>query len=327
MLFAFANAHKDHLPLLKAESSAVRQALRPLWSTGRLTLHREESATLEEVFHALNDFAERVVAFHFAGHADAGLLQFEEGAATAGPFGDLLASEPNLRLVFLNGCATQAQVAALWDAGVPAVIATSVPVRDDRAKEFAAAFYAAFGKGVSLSTSFSRARDLLGAKYGGASQTVEFFRGVRKVSHSHDNEFPWGLWMRPDHEAELLEWKLGDAEPPRSLTELPSDFKTSDAVDRIELRSVRVPDRRGVTIRLETAHYMWWKGLGIGEPGPHIEGEGEGYIGRHVVEPHDPVRIYFHKAKKLGFKRPVGHVTLDLTPWDGHELIFRWMQD
>ena len=69
---------------------------------------------------------DRLVVFHYGGHANGTLLQLEDGAESAVGLARLLGQMRSLKLVFLNGCATQGHAALLRDAGVPAVIATSV---------------------------------------------------------------------------------------------------------------------------------------------------------------------------------------------------------
>ncbi|MFM9117463.1 MAG: hypothetical protein ACKOU6_15010, partial [Planctomycetota bacterium] len=58
---------------------------------------------------ALDEHRSRIVAFHFAGHADAHSLTLNAATnaqlSEAG-FAPLLASLPSLKLVFLNGCGT-----------------------------------------------------------------------------------------------------------------------------------------------------------------------------------------------------------------------------
>ena len=73
---------------------------------------------------------------------------------------------------------------------------------------------------------------------------------------------------------------------------------------------------------------MWWKGLGIGTRDPDIEGEGEGLIGSELTSSlRGEVRFYFWKAKAFGVHTKVGERTVDLTDWDEHELVFKWMKD
>jgi hypothetical protein len=69
----------------------------------------------------------------------------------------LLGQLPALQLVFLNGCATEAQAAKLLAAGVPAVIVTSQEIDDAVAAELAKRFYQALAGGHSIRESFKRA--------------------------------------------------------------------------------------------------------------------------------------------------------------------------
>jgi hypothetical protein len=63
-----------------------------------------------------------------------------------------------LKLVFLNGCATQAQVDSFFNIGVDAVIATRAKIGDTPAKEFATTFYKAlFREQETLEQAFNDA--------------------------------------------------------------------------------------------------------------------------------------------------------------------------
>ena len=140
VFLAFANDQDDYLPALKAESRAVFSILQPLAQQSLIDIHREESSTTEELYSDLLAHQGNVVLFHYAGHADGQSLWLEGGQGSADGIAHLLATQSDLRVVFLNGCATVDQVRELHAAGVPAVIATSVKINDDRATRFSRAF-------------------------------------------------------------------------------------------------------------------------------------------------------------------------------------------
>jgi hypothetical protein len=117
----------------------------------------EARASLEQIFSRLIELRDRIAIFHFGGHAEPGRLLMEsafeaspaaEGcSAYADGLAALLGQQRGLKLVFLNGCSTRPQVQRLITAGVPAVIATARPIRDDVAFDFALAFYTALTTG------------------------------------------------------------------------------------------------------------------------------------------------------------------------------------
>jgi CHAT domain len=91
---------------------------------------------------------ERMRLLHFAGHAGSTGLELNTGQATKISFADGLAGlaghAAGLRLIFLNGCSTEEQAKAFIDAGIPAVIATTKPLKDRFAVDFARRFYQNF---------------------------------------------------------------------------------------------------------------------------------------------------------------------------------------
>ena len=116
----FANSQDAHLALLKAESRDIYEALVPLEKAGRIAIQREESSERKELYDDLVTNGDRLVVFHYGGHANGTLLQLEDGAESAVGLARLLGQMRSLKLVFLNGCATQGHAALLRDAGVPA---------------------------------------------------------------------------------------------------------------------------------------------------------------------------------------------------------------
>lgn len=214
LFLAFSNDANAHLELLKRESKEVFGALCDLDRQDFIKVHREESADVDEVFRALLQFDDRVAVFHYGGHADGMTLRLEGGAAHAGGIAELLGRQTNLKLVFLNGCATRPQVDRLLAAGVKAVIATSVPVRDDKATEFAARFYQALAARRTIGQAFDAAQGFLAAAYGDVVD-VGVVR-MRSIDVADDGDgapaagdaIPWGLFVAAEHEDEVLGWKL-----------------------------------------------------------------------------------------------------------------------
>jgi len=164
------------------------------------------------LLHRYND---EIFIFHYGGHASGTHLQLEtmkgdSQMADARGLAQLMGRQEELRLVFLNGCATQRQVALLHDAGVRAVIATSVPIEDQSATEFAQQFYQSLANRFTIKEAFSNARDFMVTTYGTTRQIKEYrYRDVnwKKMKKNGKNEVAWGLYVHEDHE-KALEWKL-----------------------------------------------------------------------------------------------------------------------
>lgn len=73
-----------------------------------------QNATVEDLFDAFRAHRDRIVLFHFGGHANGYELYFENAqgqptAARAEGLAAFLGRQRGLRLVFLNGCASRAQ--------------------------------------------------------------------------------------------------------------------------------------------------------------------------------------------------------------------------
>ena len=216
VFLAFANAPDDHLATLKDESRYLFRALQPLAADGRLEIHREESSGFDEFYQDLLAFDDRIVVFHYAGHADGSMLQMEGGPGDARGIAGLLGRQSSLKLVFLNGCATRDQVKLLHEAGVPAVIATAVKINDTRATHFASAFYDALAKGQGIYESFASAQNYIEGKFGAGGGTQPINRAP--VYDFPDEEesaepfvFEWTLYVRSDAQADLEQWRLPEA--------------------------------------------------------------------------------------------------------------------
>jgi hypothetical protein len=203
IFLAFANNQDNHLALLDEERKAISTHLVPLASEQYFQLFVEPSATIADLTQYISGFKDRIVIFHYGGHADSTLILLQDQAANSNGVAQLLATQPNLQLVFLNGCSTRAQVGLLFDLGIPAVIATSVPIADPSAVTFADVFYTALADQHTLEEAFK----LASANYLMASgQAASIFRGI-KIHATDTDPLPWGLYVNPGKEA-ALQWKL-----------------------------------------------------------------------------------------------------------------------
>lgn len=209
---AFANAKDAHLDLLKAESRDVLGALTPLKDSGQIEIQREESTAQAELFNDLVTSGDRIVVFHYGGHASGTRLRLEDGAQSAHGLARLLGQMRSLKLVFLNGCATKGHVNRLLECGVSAVIATSVKIGDKKAKEFSVAFYTALAKGKSIAEAFDAGRAFLeGMQAAGDETTFGASRAADPNVLEDAQVSAWNLFTRPDAADDLAQWRLPDA--------------------------------------------------------------------------------------------------------------------
>lgn len=226
VLLAFSNKVGDYLPMIAAEQKAIKKALLDYTDRNYLQLRDVQHASTEDVFYLVNRYHNQICIFHFGGHASGRSLQLEQeiGAvqmADVKGIAGLLGAQEQLKLVFLNGCATQGQVKALLDAGVQAVIATQVSVNDSEAQKFAAQFYQALAAGSTLREAFQNAKALIETDQN--APRIEEIEKTRRVGPSEPEEsMPWGLYWRAEAEA-ILHWKLPKVSP------LNIDFGDGDA--------------------------------------------------------------------------------------------------
>jgi len=199
LLFAYANERCDerYLRNLPEERRGLEDVLRAAHDAGRCEVAHYPNATIDEVVAACQRGQDRIAVFHFAGHADGQTLLFETATGTrevadGTTLAAFLSTLPGLALVVLNGCATEPQVAALLAAGVPAVIATTVEIRDDAAAEFSVRLYRALGHGATIARAFAQASHAIQlGRTGGATRAL--YRDVAVAPGAKHDELPWRL--------------------------------------------------------------------------------------------------------------------------------------
>ncbi len=206
LLLTFANQQDAYLEYLKEESNKLNYILSTLHDKGAIEIYKEDRTTTDNVIAMLNRFDERVALFHYGGHADGESLRLEGGDGNATGLAEMLGRLPNLRLVFLNGCATQPQVDQLLAQGVKAVIATAVKIDDEKAVVFSENFYRSLSNGHSIRSAFERAVSNMKFVYGGSFDAAIIRRGDAVVQGNPDL-MPWGLYINEGAE-EVLQWEL-----------------------------------------------------------------------------------------------------------------------
>ncbi len=196
------------------ESANVYQHLRPFEIDDVCNIDRIENATIEVIFDTVEAWTRRkdIVLFHYGGHAEGGglLLNTSTGntsMASATGLARLLGKIASLQLVFLNGCSTREQVQLLLENRVRAVIATSAPVDDRMAGDFADRFYKNLAAGESIGDAFGQARDFVRSKYDHEVQEARTFRSLDFGAMETAQELPWGLYLNSGAES-VLDWRL-----------------------------------------------------------------------------------------------------------------------
>jgi hypothetical protein len=197
-LLAFANNRRVYLRDLPAERKAILKALSPAVHKKKVHVVDLPNATPEEVYDALlgERRDDRICLFHFGGHAGGASLMFETATGEPAPAHAeglaALLGRRAVRLVFLNGCATQNQAAELLGAGVGSVIVSSEAIDDRVAASFAARFY----QGIAAGRTIRRAFDDASATMKSSCGSVRGAYASRSFVPSADGEagWPWRLY-------------------------------------------------------------------------------------------------------------------------------------
>lgn len=211
VFLSFANIPSNPLPSLVEEEDKLKRILTPKANKQFLQLHSESNANASNIPDFLTGFDNRVVIFHYGGHAESQKLLLTDQEVNGKGLAEMISLQKGLRLVFLNGCATLDQVDALLKLEVPVVVATSTEVNDHQAKEFAIQFYRGLSEGHSILQSFMMARAELTFKAGDQEIPIELHRAIGKIKREEivredaPQEFPWGLYYTEDED---LQWTL-----------------------------------------------------------------------------------------------------------------------
>ena len=187
---SFANNHLKPLPSLKKEGTLIQQLFSSAADNQQIQFHLEAFASTDNLTNYFIQYKDRIRLFHYGGHANSKSFLLNDQKANAQGIAHQLAQQKPLKLVFLNGCSTRKQVDLLLELGIPAVIATSVPIGDKSATHFAEKFYAALVSNHTLKTAFEMAAANFETKY---NHRPEIFRDTG-VKGEETEELPWGLY-------------------------------------------------------------------------------------------------------------------------------------
>ena len=120
IFLAFANEQGDgsrYLRNLPGELRALETVLEPLKQHG-VELVIKSNTTLEDIVETFRKYRNRIVIFHYAGHASSYelLLEAANGQSqkvNAKGLTQFLSVQEGLKFIFLNGCSTQTQAQGL----------------------------------------------------------------------------------------------------------------------------------------------------------------------------------------------------------------------
>ncbi|MEL7530484.1 MAG: protein kinase [Bacteroidota bacterium] len=219
IFLAYANERTQDgfLRQLTRELKEVMLALETAVQKDRSYLKIVPAATQEEIADVFQDewYEKRIEVFHYGGHADEDELWLEYQDGGNKSFFSLglarfLGSQQGIKLVFLNACATKEHAQLLMDAGIPAVIATSRKIGDNRARRFAKYFYQGIAAGSSIDEAFGEAEGLILGEEGPDVFTKNNTRSLfwDDVDADAKFDFPWRLFIKEGAELVIAEWRL-----------------------------------------------------------------------------------------------------------------------
>ncbi len=221
------DAEKDYLRFLEDEYESIAEA----WEQHQIQTGSDRyfevdfpargSADGDKVAKDIRDYKNRIILFHFSGHAMSQHLLFKDGASNARGLAGLLGEAQNLKLVVLNGCATYDQVKLLFDNNVKIVIATKGKVSDGIAREFADTFYRALStRDYTIRGAFEHALNELKRKHAGLDSLATapiIWRGL--VTGVEEDRDRWELYVKEKrYEPELDRqdwWRITFVTPTR----------------------------------------------------------------------------------------------------------------
>ena len=194
IFMAYANSQENPLPLLKREYDEVYKILTDNEVQDDFTIHRDNFLSISSLNDYLGKFAGEVSIFNYSGHAGDQQILLDDTLSNAEGLVDQLKSSVksgSLKLVILNGCSTAGQVNKLLEIGVPVIIATSAPVSDQSAMEFAKRFYSnLFENKVSFQKAFD---DAMGPAKSANGHDLNKMRHI-KIDGLPGNEPLWGIY-------------------------------------------------------------------------------------------------------------------------------------
>ncbi len=166
ILLACANSRSRPL------SGADREihTLGDFFHSKNISIVKNSQSSLSNISQNFLDNPRNIAVLHYCGHANSKAIELWEDTesglnknAYAGGFAQFIGTQNCVRVVFLNGCSSEGQAKEFINHGAKAVIATSMPVKDKIAEDFALHFYKVWVSGKSLGEAFTAALGLINA--------------------------------------------------------------------------------------------------------------------------------------------------------------------
>ncbi|MEO6038756.1 MAG: CHAT domain-containing protein, partial [Saprospiraceae bacterium] len=198
LLLLTANDPDNHLPLLTREGKDLQRLLNAVPRKQYEVVFSPESDT-EDLIKELNVANRQVELLHYAGHANGSQLRLTDVDAEAAVLAEKLRSAGTVKVIFINGCASQGQVRFFHAAGIPFVIATTRPVEDKQAFWVASQLYQYLALGRRLKQAFAEV--MTDARLQQKDVDLDL-RSLGLRDGSPTDALPWGLYIRPGAENE-----------------------------------------------------------------------------------------------------------------------------
>ncbi len=211
VITAFANHDQEvYLPKLKAEHDALQDVLKSRYDVRHVPL---DAARTDNLLDHLNTYKDSLQVLHLGAHTNEHLIKLNDQEGWAEGLAELLAGCEELKLIFVNGCKSQGQARVYLRAGIPAVIATTCPVPDGQAAEFAADFYKFLVANYTLEDAFKEAigRQRFRRRHSSLS-SVFVARGLDLDSDGPLDHQLWCLYLQEDKKHQTCKWRLGHTE-------------------------------------------------------------------------------------------------------------------
>lgn len=231
MAFANERSQRGFLRKLTIELKSIMNALETAVQKGRCQLKILPAATQDEIAKVFQDewYEGRIWIFHYGGHADEDELWLETADGGNQSFFSLglarfLGAQKGMKLVFLNGCATEEHAKHLLESNISAVIATSRKIDDNKANRFSTIFYQGLASGASIDEAFREAEGILLGEHGpeafkSESGTRSLFWDDKPEEETLD--LPWRLFLKSESSWHPAQWRLFH------------ELKESDAEDEV----------------------------------------------------------------------------------------------
>ena len=212
IFLAFANSPIQPLGALEAEFNGIREIIEVLAASKKNPISMQAYGKINRagLSNTLSLYLEHLYLFHFSGHANEAILQLEGNNADGESLAGLFALASNLKLVFLNGCATHGHVKTLMDAQIPAVIATTAKVGDNTAAIFSQFFYREFiARGRRLEDAFNAAKHQFNLDPIIKKEDIAIRDTAEGIFKQSDDPIPWGIYLNPLYkQSQILDWQI-----------------------------------------------------------------------------------------------------------------------